>query len=58
MRESLIAFGFTSDSQAILPGWVAHSAGTDALRVLALLVNLLAFSPETAVEMDRLPTAK
>lgn len=58
MGESLIALGFANDSQAILPDRIAHSAGTDALRVIALLVSLLAFSPETTLEINRRPTRK
>lgn len=58
MRESLIAFGFEGDYQAILPNWMAHSAGTDALRVMALLVNLLALSPDATLEVERRPARK
>ncbi|KAK7698110.1 hypothetical protein SLS64_012885 [Diaporthe eres] len=62
MRESLIAFGLEGDEQAVLPNpdWVAHSAGTDALRITALLVNLLALSPDAppTLEIDRRPVRK
>lgn len=58
MRESLIAFGFEGDDQAILPNRMAHSAGTDALRIIALLVNLLALSPGATLEIDRRPGRK
>ncbi|KAI3401125.1 hypothetical protein diail_271 [Diaporthe ilicicola] len=58
MRESLIAFGFEGDNQAILPNRMAHSAGTDALRIIALLVNLLALSPNATLEVDRRPVRK
>lgn len=58
MRESLIAFGFESDDRAVLPNRMAHSAGTDALRVIALLVNLLALPPDTTLEIDRRPVRK
>ncbi|KAK2603128.1 hypothetical protein N8I77_009608 [Diaporthe amygdali] len=58
MREALIAFGFANDSQAILPNRMGHSAGTDALRTIALLVKLLALSPDTAVEIERRPARK
>lgn len=58
MRESLIAFGFEGDDQAILPNFMAHSAGTDALRITALLVNSLALSPDATLEIDRRPARK
>lgn len=58
MRESLIAFGFEGDDLAILPDQTAHSAGTDALRIIALLVNLLALSPDVTLEIDRRPARK
>lgn len=58
MRESLIAFGFEGDDQAILPDLMAHSAGTDALRIIALLINLLALSPDATLEIDRRPARK
>lgn len=58
MRESLIAFGFEGDNQAIPPSHMAHSAGTDALRIIALLVNLLALSPDATLEIDRRPVRK
>ncbi|KAG8164677.1 hypothetical protein KVR01_004952 [Diaporthe batatas] len=58
MRESLIAFGFEGDNRAILPKHMAHSAGTDALRIIALLVNLLALSPDVTLEIDRRPVRK
>lgn len=58
MRESLAAFGFEGDDQAILPNWVAHSAGTDALHNIALLVNLLALSPDATLEVERRPVRK
>lgn len=58
MRESLITFGFEGDDQAILPGRLAHSAGTDALRIIALLVNLLALSPDATLEIERQPGYK
>lgn len=58
MGESLTALGFANDSQAILPDRIAHSAGADALRVIALLVSLLAFSSETTLEINRRPTRK
>lgn len=58
MRESLVTFGFASDSKAIVPNYKAHSSGTDALRVLALLVNLLALSTDTTLEIERRPARK
>lgn len=58
MGESLIALGFANDSQAILPDRIAHSAGADALRVIALLVSLLALSSETTLAITRRPTRK
>lgn len=58
MRESLIAFGFEGDDQAVPPNRMAHSAGTDALRIIALLVNLLALSPDATLEIDRRPVRK
>lgn len=58
MGESLIALGFANDSQAILRDRIAHSAGADALRVIALLVSLLALSSETTLEITRRPTRK
>lgn len=58
MREALIAFGFEGDDQAILPSRMAHNAGTDALRIIALLVNLLALSPHATLEIDRRPVRK
>lgn len=58
MRESLIAFGFEGDDQAILPNRMAHSAGTDAPRIIALLINLLVLSPDATLEIDRRPVRK
>lgn len=58
MQESLIAFGFEGDDPAILPNRMAHSAGTDALRIIALLVNLLALSPDATLEIDQRPVRK
>ncbi|KAI7781906.1 hypothetical protein LA080_014087 [Diaporthe eres] len=60
MRESLIAFGFEGDDQAVLPNpdWMAHSAGTDALRIIALLANLLALPPDATLEIERRPARK
>ena len=58
MRESLIAFGLEGDNQAVLPNRMAHSAGTDALRIIALLVNLLALSPDATLEIERRPVRK
>lgn len=58
MRESLIAFGFEGDGQAIIPNGMAHSAGIDVLRIIALLVNLLALSPDVTLQIDRHPGRK
>ncbi|KAL1881860.1 hypothetical protein Daus18300_000913 [Diaporthe australafricana] len=58
MRESLIAFGFEGDNQAVPPNRMAHSAATDALRIIALLVNLLALSPDATLEIERRPVRK
>lgn len=55
MRDSLLAVGFGDDRQVVLSRKARHCAGVDAVRILALLANLLAFSQDTTLQVDSVP---
>ncbi|KAK7402804.1 hypothetical protein QQX98_011432 [Neonectria punicea] len=51
MRDTLIAFGFRNGALAIIPQTTAHSSGTDTVRMIALLINTLAFPCDENLEI-------
>lgn len=47
MRDTLNAFGFEKDQQAVTGICIARSAGDNTVRITALLINLLSYDHTT-----------
>lgn len=58
LTDTLIAFGFKPDLLAIVSKATQHSAGTDTIRMTALLVNLLAFPLDKNLSIELTPRRK
>ncbi|KPM46011.1 hypothetical protein AK830_g532 [Neonectria ditissima] len=56
MRDTLIAFGFGDDFLAVTSKTTPHSAGTDTVRMVGLLVKLLSFPLGKGVQIERTGT--
>lgn len=49
LRDTLIALGYDKDFRAVRPVRVAHNAGNDAVRILAVLLNLAVLSTNLTI---------